>query len=246
MRREAVKNAERTEARRLRATLGVPMKQIASQLGVSPGTVHAWTRDIEIPPEQAARNKRAGWEAARGVWSAYNRELRAEAQRKGRREARAGDELHLMGCMLYWAEGSKERNACTFANSDLRMMRTFRGFLWDSMGVEDADIRMRINVYLGSGSTIEVIEEHWLSELDLPASCLRAHQIDHFPTSSSGKRKNKLRYGVCTLRVSNTYLVQRIFGAIQEYTGINQPHWLDCDTLDPGAPIDWDRLALRL
>jgi hypothetical protein len=61
------------------------------------------------------------------------------------------------------------------------------------------DLSLSLNVYLGNGLTIEEIEDVWLSALDLPRSCLRKHQIDHFPTSSSGKKKT-LPLGVCRSR----------------------------------------------
>lgn len=57
--------------------------------------------------------------------------------------------------------------------------------------------------------------------------CLRKHTLNHMPTSSSGQKKNKLPYGVGTLRVgSSTQVVQHIFGAIQEYSGFEEPRWL--------------------
>jgi hypothetical protein len=43
--------------------------------------------------------------------------------------------LHQAGCMLYWAEGSKARNTLKFANSDRQMVRFFRHFLTDALGV---------------------------------------------------------------------------------------------------------------
>jgi hypothetical protein len=47
------------------------------------------------------------------------------------------------------------------------------------------------------------------------------------PTSSSGRAKNKLPYGVCSLRVNSTPAVQHVFGAIQEYAGFEEPAWLE-------------------
>ena len=68
---------------------------------------------------------------------------------------------------------------------------------------------------------------NWLKQLDLPRSCLRKPIINHLPTSSSGLRLNKLPYGVCTVGVKrSTWLVQHIFGAIQEYGAFEEPRWL--------------------
>jgi hypothetical protein len=82
-------------------------------------------------------------------------------------------------------------------------------------------------VYLGNGLSIAQIEDYWLAALDLPRSCLCKHSIDFKPTSSSGLKRNKLPYGVCTVRVHSTQIVQHIFGAIQEYGGFDEPRWLD-------------------
>jgi hypothetical protein len=132
------------------------------------------------------------------------------------------------------AEGSKARNSVVFANSDVEMMRFFWGFLRECFGVEAARASLRLNVYTGNGLTLEQIEEHWLAVLDLPRSSLLKPTVNHFPTSSSGKKKNKLPYGVCGLRVSrSTDIVQHIYGAIQEYAGFDEPRWLDGPERNP-------------
>jgi plasmid maintenance system antidote protein VapI len=221
------KPIERGIARQLRAECGEPIKKLAAALGVSPGTVSRWVRDIELTPEQHMRNQRRAGTKRGEAWRELHRSRRRAYQEEGRRQARAGDPLHLAGCMLYWAEGSKGRNAINLTNSDPRMLRFFARFLRTSMDVESADLSIRLNVYLGNGLSLEQIERHWLEVLDLSRGALRKHSIDHFPTSSSGRRRT-LPYGVCTLRVRrSTRLVQRIYGAIQEYAGFDEPRWLD-------------------
>ena len=86
---------------------------------------------------------------------------------------------------------------------------------------------MTLHVYLGNGLSVAEIETHWLDALGLPRSCLRAHAIDVKPTSSSGRKTNKLPYGVCSLGINSTRIVQHIYGAIQEYGGFEEPRWLD-------------------
>lgn len=220
-------NAKKEEARRLRSELGVPMKQIAARLNVSASSVHAWTSDIVIAPEHERRNRAAGRRAFGRVWSEMHREKRRQSQAGGREWAQRGDPLHIAGCMLYWAEGAKDRNCLKLANSDPNMLRFFRRFLTESLGVEPADLRYCVNVYLGNGLTIREIEDHWCDVLDLPRTCIRGHSINHFPTSTSGSKKNKLPYGVCSLTLGRTDIVQHIFGAIQEYGGFEEPRWLD-------------------
>jgi hypothetical protein len=136
--------------------------------------------------------------------------------------------------MLYWAEGSKSRNQVHFANSDLNMVKFFCDFLRISLGVRCEDMTVRLNVYTGNGLSLREIEEYWLNALNLPRTALRGHTLNHTPTSSSGKKRNRLPYGVCSIRLlKSTHLVQHIYGAIQEYGGFEEPRWLDGPPIKP-------------
>jgi hypothetical protein len=222
-----MKSKERMEARRLRREYGMGSKPIARRLGVSSSSVMLWTSDITLTNAQRGQLDREASALRAEKWSRQCRERRRAWQMEGRERARQGDPLHEAGCMLYWAEGEKVRNALVFANSDLSMVTFFARFLRESMAVPSEDLRIRLNVYLNNGIDLEAIEHHWLSALDLSRESLRAHSLNHYPTSSSGKKRT-LPYGVCTLRVArSTSLVQHIFGAIQEYASFEEPRWLD-------------------
>jgi hypothetical protein len=228
------KPVEREIARRLRRA-GIPYKRIAARLKVSPSSVHLWTKDIELTAEQKAANLRG----PRGplnpedvrrraqAWAARCRERRAASQEEGRVAARGWDPLHLAGCMLYWAEGGKGRNAIRFTNSDPHMVAFFRKFLVEALRIAPEDISLSINVYTNNGMTIDQIEKYWLDLLALPKSSARGHILNHMPTSSSGRATNKLPYGVARLSVHQTAKVQHVYGATQEYAGFEEPAWLD-------------------
>ena len=221
---------EYAAARRLRRVEGASLKQIAAQLGVSVSTVHGWTRDIELTAAQRARNLARVGQRARILVEGRRRQARArrlEAQLEGRRRARQGDPLHLAGCMLYWAEGTKNQNRAQLVNSDVEMVRFFCGFLRTCFAVENDDLRVSLNFYTGNGVSPESIERHWLDALDLPPSVLTKHIVDSLPTSSSGRKTNRLPYGVCKLTVRRSVgIIQHIYGAIQEYAGFDEPAWL--------------------
>ena len=44
---------------------------------------------------------------------------------------------------------------------------------------------------------------------------------------SQKKRRNKLPYGTCRINVSRTWIVQAIYGAVQEIGGFTREAWLD-------------------
>lgn len=128
--------------------------------------------------------------------------------------------------MLYWAEGAKDRNMASFANSDAAMVELYSRFLRESLEVDPKRIRLRVNCYTGNGKEVDEIEDYWLGIVGLGRNNLYAPTVDLHPASQSGKQKGKLLYGVCDLRVTSTEIVQHIFGAIQEYGGFEEPAWL--------------------
>jgi hypothetical protein len=116
------------------------------------------------------------------------------------------------------------------------MVRFFCRFVRESLGVRSEEITLRLNVYTGNGLALREIESFWLDALELSRDSLRGHTLNHAPTSSSGKRPNRLPYGVCSIRVlRSTRLVQHIYGAIQEYAGFEEPRWLDGPPRKPAA-----------
>jgi hypothetical protein len=131
------------------------------------------------------------------------------------------------GCMLYWGQGSKSRNHAQLANSDADLLRTFLAFLRSSYGVPDERVAFSVNCFLGNGLSLDEIQRWWLARLELPAGCLRSAVVNR-PSSASKRRKGHvLPYGTGRLTVHSTFIVQSIYGGIQEYAGIDRPEWLD-------------------
>jgi transcriptional regulator with XRE-family HTH domain len=225
------KPQERAAARRLRREEGIPIRTIAARLGVSPSSVLEWTRDIELTLEQreAIRNS----DAARHARAAGNRAMRSQArarrlaaQEHGRHLARQQEPLHVAGCMLYWAEGSKRRNDVEFTNSDPDLMRTFVEFLARCYGIAPEQLRLTLNVHLGNGLRLSEIEDWWLIQLGLPPSCLGSHTVNRYSSASARSRRG-LPYGTARVVVHSTFVVQSVYGAIQEYARVERPEWVD-------------------
>ena len=225
-----MKLAEREQARRLRREQGLPIKVIAATVGASSSSVSRWVADVELTPEQEAalrdanpiyNRQRSG--TARS--SANARLRRVAAQQHGRALAHRGDPLHTIGCMLYWAEGSKNRNQLGFTNADPEMVDLFVHFLRRCYGVARERIALTVNVHLGNGMTLEEIESWWLTRLDLPRRSLR-RSIVNTPSRASQRKRRTLPYGTVRISVSSTFIVQSVFGAIEAYAGLQRPEWL--------------------
>jgi hypothetical protein len=61
--------------------------------------------------------------------------------------------------MLYWAEGSKHRNAAQIVNTDVELVRTFLRTRRLLSAVPDARIALSVNSFLGNGLGIDEIQQ---------------------------------------------------------------------------------------
>lgn len=224
-----MKTEERRRARELQAE-GWSIKEIERHLGVSRGSVSLWVRDVPLSPQQReALAARIRWgpvlsgertaEAARAVRRTY--------QEDGRRRAREGDLLCAAGCMLYWAEGWKNRNKVSVVNSDPEVLTFFAAFLRRSFRVRSEAMRITCNLFADHLARQRAIEDLWLTRLELPRSSFRKSAVNRYSKYSQKKRTNELPYGTCALVVHRTRIVQTIYGSIQEYGGFERPGWLD-------------------
>jgi transcriptional regulator with XRE-family HTH domain len=225
-----MKTRERVEARRLRR-LGWSVREIERHLGVSRSSASLWVRDIQLTEEQIAELHRRsatspGQLAGAAANAALGRARRTGYQREGRARARTLDQLHLAGCMLYWAEGDKGRQAVRMANSDPELLRLFLRFLRRCYGAETDRISVTCNLFADHIDRQHEIEDFWLRTLELPRSCLRKSVVNVYSKYSQKKRKNRLPYGTCKVVYGDTRVVQSIYGAIQEYAGFDRPEWL--------------------
>src|SRR5690349_14030954 len=172
-----MKTEERKCARRLRFEEGLPIKEIARRVGVSVSSVSVWVRDIELAPAQhavllaknPAHNKLL---SGRHIAASNRRRERIAYQNDGRLAARRAEALHRTGCMLYWAEGGKNRNQVRFSNSDPEMAKLFVAFLRRYFDLAPQQIRVTCNLFADHLERQREIEQFWLTSLRLPQESL--------------------------------------------------------------------------
>jgi transcriptional regulator with XRE-family HTH domain len=228
-----MKTEEREHARRLRRDEGLPINEIARRVGVSKSSVSLWVRDIELTPEQVAvlqamnpayNRQLSGWRKV----AEHHRAKRRSARESGRELARRREPLHLAGCMLYWAEGSKgPPNQVGFSNSDPEMVRLFVTFLKTYFEIRDSDIRITCHLFADHVERQREVESYWLRVSGLPDESLRKSVINRYSRSSQRKRVNRLPNGTCQVVLSRVAVLQSILSSIQEYAGFERPAWLE-------------------
>lgn len=208
---------------------GASIREIEQRLGVARSSVSRWVSDIELTPEQLAelaRRSGAGGLAGAAVNAQRARNRRRQWQEEGRRRARAGNASYVIGCMLYWGEGSKSRSTVELTNSDVPLVRVFVDFLRQQFDVPDESMRLRCNLFADHAARQQAIERHWLDALQLPESSLLDSVVNRYSKYSQKKRTNSLPYGTATLRVHSTRILQTIYGSIQELGDFNRAEWL--------------------
>jgi hypothetical protein len=168
-----VKTRERELARHLRRTEGASIKERRTWAAQS--SISRWVRDIELTEEQREALRLAlynGHVKGRTMNALLRREARMLAQEEGRMLALSGDARFAAGCMLYWAEGSRNRNSIRFVNSDPEMVRFFVSFLKTYWNVRETDFRLTCNLFADHVERQVEIEEFWLGVAALSKSCL--------------------------------------------------------------------------
>jgi len=216
----------REEARQLRAE-GISVGAISTRLSVSKSSVSLWVRDIQLTNdqlEQLKNNHVQYGEQNKGAQTNKKvfKTLRMCYQETGRVKAKEGHPLHINGCMLYWAEGAKEANRFYFINSDPNMIRLMMRFLREEMNVSNTDITVRIHCHFNNPVEVSRVETYWLTVLGLESNSLRRTVYKE----GSENREKRLPNGVCSIRVKNSvWLVQHVYGAIQEYSQTANSEW---------------------
>jgi hypothetical protein len=207
-------------ARKLRYQ-GFSVREIERAVGVARSTASLWVRDIELTPEQRKHLR----VRPRGVRTDFRRR-REQYQEEGRAAARRGEVLHAIGCMLFWAEGSKSVNMAQIANSDPELLRLAVAFLRHYFAVPDEKFGVMCNLFADHVDQQRAVEQHWLDVLALPRSCLTRTMVNRYSRASKRLRRGKLPYGTCRVTVCDVRIAQHLYGAIQEYGGFERPEWL--------------------
>ena len=226
-----MKIRERDEARTLRREQRQSIKEIARAVGVSRSSVSLWVRDIALTPDQieALRQRNPalnGQMAGARIRSEKARAARLAAQREGRLYATREDPLHAAGCMLFWAEGSRHRNAVQFTNSDPAMHALFAAFVRTYFSPHRAAPR---RVQPVRRSRRAAARHRGLLAAHGGAAAFVPHPVggERLFAAQSAQATQRVALGTCRLTVHSTPIVQHIYGAIQEYGGFERPEWLD-------------------
>ena len=190
---------EKSEVGRDLRRLGLSYGEVMDLIEVKKSTLATWCREVKLTPEQieAIKQRRA---QIPGIPVDTNWKRRAEI-RELREVARslvpelADDPNWVAGLVMYWTEGAKTRNKVSMANADPRALRLF--IRWIQAHVTP-QAQFSIQLHLHEGNDDRAAQEHWRQETGL----LEANFHKTFvKAKGTGHRKNRLKHGICTVKV---------------------------------------------
>ncbi|MFC1727656.1 helix-turn-helix domain-containing protein [Patescibacteria group bacterium] len=199
----------RIKARNLREKLGLSIKEIEKQLGVSRSTISLWCRDIKLNPHQLKRlekRERDGGFKGRQRAAYLSRKKRLTKVNKLHIEATkeisklTKRDLFLVGVALYWAEGDKKHRSMNFANSDPEMIKLFLWWLQEICEIPLNRIKCNIGINKAHESRIEEVEKFWSKLTGIPRNQFNKASIKKVANIKKYRNYHN-HFGTLTLRV---------------------------------------------
>jgi transcriptional regulator with XRE-family HTH domain len=175
-------------ARELRLD-GRTMPEIAEELGVSKASVSLWTRDLPKPPRKPYAFTRVA-AARRAQWDEFlaRREAERQANKAAAEQSVCGlseREMLLVGAVLYWAEGTKDkvydrRERLELINSDPDVIRLFLCWL-ELLGITGDRLVFALSIH--ESADLERAEAFWLGVVGDQGRWLKPWLKRHNPKS---------------------------------------------------------------
>ncbi|MBU0502446.1 MAG: hypothetical protein ABIH69_06990 [bacterium] len=225
------KNKEQGKAISLRMR-GLSYREILKQIPVAKSTLSLWLREVGLSKRQQQRLTLKKLEAGRrGAQRQREKRLKSMREIKGKSKAEIVDisisktSLWLMGIMLYWAEGAKEREGrpstgVEFGNSDPFMIKLFIKWLTEICKVAKNRIKYKLYIHENNQHRLIEVKRCWIENLGLEKNDLQAVYFKKHRKVNDRKRIRKNYNGLLIVRVSrSTNLNRTIAGWIE---GISQ------------------------
>ncbi len=150
---------------------GLSYSEILKEVKVAKSTLALWLRSVNLSQVQKQRITEKRLRAAhkggdvrksqrillvQKIYSAAKKDIKKISQR----------EFWLMGAMLYWAEGSKEKEGrpglgVQFTNSDPQMIRLFIKWLFEICHIRKEEVAFDIFIHQNSKNNINKVIDHW-------------------------------------------------------------------------------------
>ena len=209
-------NKLKKEAIRLRKK-GFSYSEIVARIPVSKSTLSLWLRHIKLTKKQKqriARKKKLG--QLKGA--AIRRKNRILVTKKIKRKSAnqigkiKKKELFLIGVVLYWGEGSKERKRSSqveLGNTDPKLINLFLKWLKEICGVKKDRIVFRIHIHENSKNNIDKVKKYWAKVTGFPERNFQKIVWKKHKIKTIRKNINSNYYGLLSVKVRRSANLNR-------------------------------------
>jgi len=201
---------------------GKSYSEILKIVPVAKSTLSLWLREVGLskPQKQRLTAKRLaavkrGGEAKRSQRIKVTRKILENAENEiGKISQR---ELFLIGTVLYWAEGSKQKphnpsERVTFSNSDVLMIRLFLKWL-KAISIPQDEISFSIYLHDSAAHRTDEVQRYWSKSLKLRINRFEKIYFKRGSVKSFRKNRGVGYYGQVRVSVlRSTNLNRRISG----------------------------------
>lgn len=170
-----IKDLEKAEAINLRKR-GLSYNEILREVPVAKSTLSVWLKDIglaKVHKQRLTEKRRAAQQMAQEACRNIRISRETEIIRKAVQEVGmiSKREFWLIGSVLYWAEGSKQKpnlvsQKVSFNNSDPKMILLFDK--WIREFCEKDNNGLSYSIYIHTSGDIERAKNFWSQLLDTP------------------------------------------------------------------------------
>lgn len=214
---------------------GMSYREILEKIPVAKSSLSLWLRSVGLARHirhKLTEKKRLG--ALRGSLSRKN--TRISLTKKIFEDAKkdvlriSDRELWFMGVMLYWAEGSKEKEAhpgsgILFGNSDPRMIRLFLIWLFRICKVEKDQIIFEIYIHENSKNNVIKVQKYWSTVTGFPIKLFGRVYFKTNKIKTNRKNIGELYFGLLRVKVrASSTLNRKIAGWVhaicEDYCGV--------------------------
>lgn len=226
------KEQEKQLAIRLRRK-GFSYSEILKKLPVAKSTLSLWLRHVGLARRKRQRLTEKRLKAAiRGAHAKREERLKniKEIKEAAFRDIESINkrELWLMGTMLYWAEGSKEKEtnpglSIKFGNSDPYMVKLFLKWLFDVFGLNRDRIRFEIYIHENYKHRLDSVKKFWAEVTKFDLTNFQTVYFKRHGVRTNRKNVGDDYHGLLRVGVrASSHLNRKITGWIE---GINYFYW---------------------
>lgn len=198
---------------------GLTYSEILERIKVAKSTLSSWLHSVGLAKhiqQRITEKKRLA--ALRGALARKN--TRIALTQRIFREARSDvsnitdRELWLMGIMLYWAEGSKEKDhnpgsGVQFSNSDPGMIRLFLIWLLGVCKVQKNQIVFEIYIHENSKNDVSKARYYWAQATGFPVQSFNRVYFKRNKIRTNRKNTGNLYFGLLRVRVRASSTLNR-------------------------------------